>query len=70
MNNIVCLYSKFSQGILVGGCAVSSGFTLYYLLSDCYKSEKNQIIRTYEEKINNLEDELNKIKCSNSNNVK
>jgi hypothetical protein len=48
------LYTKYNQGLYVGGCAFMSIMTLGYLANDIHKMEKKQIIQYYEKQINEL----------------
>lgn len=48
-------FNKFSQGILVGGCALTSFTTLTYIINDAHRLEKKQLITKYEAKIAELE---------------
>jgi hypothetical protein len=57
---------QFSQGIYVGGCAVMSIGTLGWMVSDSFEFQKKQIINDYENKIKNLNNEINKLKIENS----
>jgi hypothetical protein len=49
------VFRKFSQGIIIGGCALTSFITLSYIINDAHRLEKKQIIAKYDAKIAELE---------------
>ncbi len=62
---IISLYRQFSQGITVAGCALISFSTLSYIMCDSYKINKKLIINQYEEKIRQLNIEIETLKLKN-----
>lgn len=55
------LYKEFNQGIAVAICAIASGATLGYIISDCHKVEMKQMKKKYENQINNLKYQINEL---------
>lgn len=58
----MALYKQFSQGIMVGGCALISFGTLGYMINDSHKIQKKQIQTKYEKQILDLNNEINKLR--------
>lgn len=63
------IYNKFSQGILVSGCAVMTFATLGFMINDSFEIQKKQMKNMYESQIKVLNEE-NNLKNSNSELVK
>ena len=57
MSYINTIYNKCSQGIIVGICTSITFINLIYMIDDSHNTDKKRIIKYYELKIKNMDNE-------------